>query len=244
MLAHQFPTPLNGVSMEETIRGNPWEKFNQKDEPTFYLATRYRWRWREEDAFWRASGPMVRYLWDEAYPKLPAHHTAVALGVGIGRLAVTIGRRFLRVVIVDPSLVTSQRLRDTCQRFGVCNVEPIRDVESWEEEPANLICSVLFFPHINDLVVIEEYVNKIARCLQGIALLHFDTTPKTRMEKFAERLPVRHSQGLSRHPEKRSRYDAATLRTMFTQHGLRVEDEANPHSPHHVFVLRSATVAR
>lgn len=215
---------------------SPWDKFVKDEPPVFYVATRYRWRWREEDAFWRATEPAVRSFRERAR-QLEHHRLAVGIGAGVGRLTVPLGRLFLRVKLVDPSPVTAVRLRDTCQRFGVCNVEPIRDAESWENEPADLVCSTLFFPHIGDLKIIEEYVVRIARCLQGIALLHFDTTPKTRMEKFAERLPMRHSQGLSRHPEKRSQYDAATLRTMFAQHGLRVEDEANPHSPHHVFVL-------
>jgi hypothetical protein len=222
MPAHQFPTP--------------WDRFVKDEPPVFYVATRYRWRWREEDAFWRAAEQAIRAFRDRAQ-QLAHHRLAVGIGVGVGRLAVPLGKQFLRVKVIDPSLVTAVRLRDTCQRFGVCNVEPIRDSESWEEEPADLICSTLFFPHIHELATIEQYVTKIARCLNGIAFLHFDTTPKTRMEKFAERLPIRRSQGLSRHPEKRSQYDAQALRTMFAQHGFRVEDEANPRSPHHVFVL-------
>lgn len=215
---------------------SPWDKFVKDEPPTFYVATRTRWRWREEDAFWRSTESVVRSFRERAQ-QLEHHRLAIGIGAGVGRLTVPLGRQFLRVKLVDPSQVTAVRLRDTCQRFGVCNVEPIRDVESWEDEPADLICSTLFFPHIGEMKVIEEYVTKIARCLQGIALLHFDTTPKTRMEKFAARLPTRRAPGLQRHPEKRSQYDAATLRTMFTQYGLRVEDETNTGSPHHVFVL-------
>lgn len=215
---------------------SPWDKFVKDEPPVFYVATRYRWRWREEDAFWRVTEQAVRAFRERAQ-HLEHHRLAIGIGVGVGRLTVPLGRQFLRVKLVDPSPVTAVRLRDTCQRFGVCNVEPIRDIESWEDEPADLICSTLFFPHIGELKVIEEYVTKIARCLQGIALLHFDTTPTTRMEKFTARLRARHSPSVQRHPEKRSQYDVETLRTMFTRHSLHVEDEAHPHSPHHVFVL-------
>ncbi len=218
-------------------RENPWDKLKQVDEPpVFYVATRYRWRWREEDAFWRAAESAVRSF-RERVQRLEHHRLAVGIGSGVGRLTVPLGRKFLRVKVVDPSSVTSQRLRDTCQRFGVCNVEVLRDVERWEDEPADAVCSTLFFTHIGELTIIEGYVERIARCLTGIAFLHFDTTPKTRIEKFAERLPARHPVGLQPRPEKRCQYDAATLRAMFTGHSLHVEDEANPHSSHHVFVL-------
>lgn len=221
-------------------RENPWEKLKRKDEPTFYVATRYRWRWREEDAFWRASEPMERYLWDVAYPMLSSHRCAVIIGAGAGRLAVRIAKHFTRVMLVGPGRMVVQ-LRERCQQFGVCNVEVVAAGERWSHEPVDLVCSVLHYPHIAAREAIASDVATVASCLRGVALVHVDTVPRTRVQRFTDRLPrnpLAHDPG--RTPVAYHR-DAADLRALFAQHELRIAAEFNRDSPRHVFALTPFT---
>jgi hypothetical protein len=234
--------PVTGKHMA-TARQNPWERLKQEqqDEPTFYVATRYRWRWREEDAFWRASGPLEHYLWDVAYPALASRRRAVIIGASTGRLAVPIGRRFTSVTLVERSRVVAARLRDACQRSGVCTVDARDDSEAWDDEPTDLICSALHYPHVIEQITISEDVGRMTRCLRGTALLHFDTTPQTRTQRFVNRFSVHPLAPDSARRPSAERYPADWLRALFAGKGLRIAAEFNSDSAMHVFALTPAT---
>lgn len=217
-------------------RGNPWDRF-AKDDPTFYIATHTRWRWREEDAFWKSGERTVRFMWEHVYPRLTSHRLAIEIGVGIGRLAVPIAKRFSRVKVVDASQTMLRQLQLRCQQFGVCNIEPYPESAAWDTEPADFVYSALTFQHIAELAIIERYVERMAACLSGIAFLQFDTRPQVKLEQWRARLPDRLLPRTWRQGIRRIRRSPDVLRAMFARHGLRIDEELDPNSSLHAFVL-------
>ncbi|MBI4433302.1 class I SAM-dependent methyltransferase [Candidatus Uhrbacteria bacterium] len=224
------------------VRTTPWDRF-AKECPTFYIATHTRWRWHEEDAFWRSGERTVQFIWDQVYPRLTRRFLAIEIGVGIGRLAVPMAQRFTRVKVVDASRVMLEQLRQRCTRFGHSNIDSFLDTDAWDAEPADFIYSALTFQHIAELATIEAYVAKIARCLHGVAFLQFDTRPRSPFERWRAQLPEQWMPRTWRLGMRRIRRDADVLRAMFARHHLPIIEELNPDSPLHVFLLGPATPA-
>jgi len=220
--------------------GNPWDRF-AKDDPTFYIATHTRWRWREEDAFWKSGERTVGFMWEHVYPRLTQHRLAIEIGVGIGRLAVPMAQRFRRVKVVDASSAMLHQLQLRCQQFGACNIEPLLNSTAWDAEPADFVYSALTFQHLERLAEIEEYVERISRCLDGIAFLQFDTRPQMKLEQLRGRMPERLLPKTWRRGIRRIRRSPTDLRAMFERHGLRVDEELNPNSALHAFVLSKSS---
>ena len=222
--------------MAGPLRENPWDRF-AKDDPTFYIATHTRWRWREEDAFWKSGERTVRFMWDHAYPRLTQHRLAIEIGVGIGRLAVPMAKRFMRLKVVDASPIMLGQLQLRCQQFGVCNMESYPDSAAWDTEPADFVYSALTFQHMPELQTIDGYIERIARCLNGIAFLQFDTRPQAKLAQLRGHLPDRFLPRTWRRGMRRVRRAPDVLREMFSRHGLQVEEELGPNSALHAFVL-------
>ncbi|MBI2482561.1 class I SAM-dependent methyltransferase [Candidatus Uhrbacteria bacterium] len=224
------------------VRTTPWDRF-AKECPTFYIATHTRWRWNEEDTFWRSGERTVQFIWDHVYPRLARRFLAIEIGVGIGRLAVPMAQRFVQVKVVDHSRVMLEQLRLRCARFGRPNITAFLDTAAWDTEPADFIYSALTFQHISELATIEMYVAKIARCLRGVAFLQFDTRPRSSFERWREQLPEQWMPRTWRMGMRRIRRDADVLRTLFARHHLPILEELNPDSALHVFILGAPTPA-
>lgn len=214
---------------------NPWDQF-AKDDPTFYISTKSRWR--EEDHFWRSGERTVAYIWERVYPRLPRYHLAVEIGVGIGRLAVPMAKKFRRLKVVDTSEVMLRKFKDVCAQFGVSNIESFWSTGPWDAEPADFIYSALTFQHIEDIAAVEEYILRIAGCLNGIAFLQFDTRPRTLAVRIRDRLPDwMMPKKTWRRGIRRIRRRSVDLRAMFARHHLRIIQELDPDSILHAFVV-------
>lgn len=226
---------------EQAPRENPWDRF-AKEDPTFYIATHTRRRWREEDAFWQSGQKTADFIWGHVLPMIPHHRVAVEIGCGIGRLAVPMAKRFTRVKVVDASSVMLQQLQLRCQQFGACNIETYLDDAPWDAEKADFVYSALTFQHISEFTVIERSIERIARCLSGIAFLQFDTRPQTKIEQqlihWRGQVPERFLPRTWRRGIRRIRRHSDALRAMFARHHLRIENELSPDSALHAFVLR------
>jgi len=173
---------------------------------------------------------------------IPHHRVAVEIGCGIGRLAVPMAKRFTRVKVVDASSVMLQQLQLRCQQFGACNIETYLDDAPWDAEKADFVYSALTFQHISEFTVIERSIERIARCLSGIAFLQFDTRPQTKIEQqlihWRGQVPERFLPRTWRRGIRRIRRHSDALRAMFARHHLRIENELSPDSALHAFVLR------
>ncbi len=213
---------------------NPWDKF-AKDDPQFYISSKSRWR--EEDAFWRSGEQTVAYIWEHVVAHLPRRHLAIEIGVGIGRLAVPVAKKFSRVKVVDASPFMLQHLQETCARFGVCNFELYHAADAWDAEPADFIYSAFTFQHIEDIAKIEEYIHRSAQCLAGVAFFQFDTRPMTVGLRIRNRLPDVMLPKLHRRGIRRIRRRSEDIRVLFARHGLRIINELNPDSILHAFIV-------
>ena len=224
---------------ETTITVNPWDRF-AKEDPTFYIATHTRWRWREEDAFWRSGEQTVVHIWNVIERHLTARRVAVEIGVGIGRLAVPMAKRFRRLKVVDRSRVMLEQLRIRCASHGACNVASFHEDDAWDAEPMDFVYSALTFQHVVDDAIIERYLTRVAAHLAGVAYLQFDTRPQNVFARWRDHVPDRALPRAWQGGMRRIRRRSSAIREMFTRNILAVLEELNPESSLHAFVIARA----
>lgn len=203
----------------------------------FYITTKVKDRWREEDAFWQSGTVTSQFIWDAVSSFVRGNRLAIELGCGIGRLAVPMSKKFLRLKVVDVSPFMLEKLRSRCAQFGVANMLCCVASEPWWNEPADFIYSALMLQHLESFDEIEEYIRRIAQCLHGAAFLQFDTRPPSGFAAARRYmpdmlLPRTHRRGIRRH-----RRDPHDLRALLEEHGLRVVNERNPGTALHAFVV-------
>lgn len=192
---------------------------------------------RDERVFWDSGERTAAFILDHVAPHLDRRAVAVDIGVGIGRIAIPIARRFECVRAVDASTVMLEQLRSACERFGITNAEPYRSDDRWDVEPADLVYSVLTFQHLEDFAVIDAYVARIARCLRGVAYLQFDTRTLTVASQVKGRLPDWCVPWTWRRGMRRYRRDPEAIRRVYTREGLRIVREITPNTALHGFIL-------
>ncbi|MFH1098945.1 MAG: hypothetical protein V1723_03425, partial [Candidatus Uhrbacteria bacterium] len=130
-----------------------------------------------------------------------------------------------------------RRLGDLTGRFGVTNVELLNNDEPWDVEAVDFCFSASFFSAISDVGIIDRQLRRLARCLRGIALLHFDTRPRTLADQVGERVhywahAARPSRVSLLHTE-----DAAVVRSRLTECNFQIVAEFNPGTAEHLIAV-------
>ncbi|MDO8425184.1 MAG: class I SAM-dependent methyltransferase [bacterium] len=222
--------------MEQRTHDTPWDKF-AKEDPMFYITTRRKKRWREEDAFWQSGEVTAQFIWDLVAPHITSYELAIELGCGIGRLAVPMAKKFNRLKVVDISPHMLQKLRERCESFGVGNLSCCLPTDPWWEEPADFIYSALMFQHLERFEEIEEYVQRIAQCLRGAAFLQCDTRPRNWFVAARRMVPDALLPRTQRRGMRRHRRDPDAIRALLHMVGLRIVAERDPGTELHVFIV-------
>src|SRR5215470_15618080 len=173
-----------------------WERF-ANDDPYAYILTELK-RLERQD-FWQSGHKTVR---EELLPVITtqgiANRSALEIGCGLGRLVFPLATYFQRVLGVDvaPEMVRRARLfaRDngiTNTQFSV--ISGASDLLNRGELTGNIdfVYSWLVFQHLPNFETITEYLHATAFLLHddGIALLQFDTRPKSLTYSLKTALP-------------------------------------------------------
>ncbi|MDO8463526.1 MAG: class I SAM-dependent methyltransferase [bacterium] len=222
--------------MRPVIGLNPWDRF-AKEDPMFYIATRRKAQWREEDAFWASGEQTTAFIWDAVAPHVRGNRLAIELGCGIGRLAVPMSKKFIRLKVVDVSPYMLEKLQQRCQQFGVGNMSCHLSTTVWYEEPADFIYSALMLQHLERFDDVEEYIRKIAQCLSGVAFLQFDTRPRNMFVAARRAVPDVFLPRTQRRGIRRHRRDPHAIRAIFRRYGFRIIEERDPGTALHAFVV-------
>ncbi|MFH1430063.1 MAG: class I SAM-dependent methyltransferase [Candidatus Uhrbacteria bacterium] len=218
------------------LQESPWDKF-AKEDPMFYITTRSKERWREEDAFWKSGERTTDFIWQHLAPHIRTHRVAVEIGCGIGRLAVPMARRFVNLKVVDASPFMLSKLQQRCGQYGVGNISCYLPAQDWWSEPVDCVYSALTFQHLESFAEIENYVAKISRCLRGAAFLQFDARPLGTLSAMKRYLPDDLLPRMHRRGIRRIRRHPRELRALFRAYGLRTVQELDERSALHAFIL-------
>ncbi len=172
---------------------------------------------------------------------LPGHELAVEFGCGVGRLLSPMARHFDRLIGVDIAPTMIEKLNANCRRFDVQNVTGVLADEPWERScGADLIYSWLVFQHIEEIGCIEDALRRLAAALhpRGVALLQFDTRPRTQAYQLRNAVPDILLPRPWRRGIRRIRRSPDVPAKILEDAGFeRVRDEGKG-TQEHVFVLR------
>ncbi len=172
---------------------------------------------------------------------LPGHELVVEFGCGVGRLLIPMARHFDRLVGVDIAPTMIEKLNANCRRFDVQNVTGVLADEPWERScSADLIYSWLVFQHIEDIGIIEDALSRLAAALQprGVALLQFDTRPRSPASRLRNALPDILLPRPWRRGIRRIRRSPDVLAKILEDAGFEGVREEGKGTEEHVFVLR------
>lgn len=225
---------------------NRWDEFAQENAEYYILTTNdldYSTPSGMASFFESGRREAARIL-DEAGGHLTAHHTALEIGCGVGRLAIPMARTFDRVIGVDISPTMLAKLAENTRDAQLSNVTGFLAGEPWDKQgPVDFAYSRIVFQHIEDWEVIEDNVTRIASCLadRGIASLHFDTRPRSLAYEALRIAPDKVLRRQWRRGIRRVRRSAADVEALLRQHGLRVVTQLRPGTELHVFIAARHT---
>jgi GT2 family glycosyltransferase/SAM-dependent methyltransferase len=222
----------------EAVRSLSWETFAHTD-PQYYIDPTLGPGVALEE--FRESGRGIVEWAVEWAGELPGHERALEIGCGLGRNTVHLARHFGHVDGVDVSGTMVRRARERGLPANVAlHALSGRDLRPLPDAGYAMAFSHLVFQHVEPLDVIASYLREIARVLQprGVAVLQFDTRPRSPGLRQAYRLPDRLLPRANRRGIRRHRRDAQVIRGLAEQAGLTIEEELGVASAAHWLRLR------
>jgi cyclopropane fatty-acyl-phospholipid synthase-like methyltransferase len=207
-----------------------WERF-AKENPEFYISSidGIDYSTKEGQDFFYDSGieETERFL-NRVRKYLNQYEKALEIGCGIGRMTLPHAKLFKEVYGVDISQTMLEKLNLMAKNRGISNIKTFTPDLYWDiPDCFDYIYSHAVFQHIPDFFIIESYIRRISNSLkkEGIAQLHFKTTPETLFHKIREYMPDfllpktqrRGIRCISRSPN--------LLKELFTKNNLKVIDE-------------------
>ena len=224
---------------------NRWEHFARED-AEYYVLTGIG---RSADAagleqFFESGREAAAAIMREVADLLPGHALAVEFGCGVGRLLIPVAPHFDRLIGVDVAPTMIEKLNANCRRFGVQNVTGVLADEPWERScGADLVYSWLVFQHIEDIGIIEDSLSRLAAALKtrGVALLQFDTRPRTQAYRLRNALPDILLPRPWRRGIRRIRRSPDDLAKILTDAGLQPVRQEGKGTAEHVFIVRKAS---
>lgn len=168
--------------------------------------------------------------------ELPDHGRAVEIGCGVGRNTVHLARHFERVdgVDISPTMISSALARGVPEGVHLHAVSG-RDLRPLPDGAFALAFSHLVFQHVESAQDIAAYLRETARVLEpgGVAVLHFDTRPRTPLVRLVQRMPDALLPRDRRRGIRRHRREAEEVRGYGQAAGLALEAELGPGTAHH-----------
>jgi len=212
-----------------------WEQFAQED-PLYYVDMAHD---GNPERFWAEGRKSARDLLARAKPHLAGNDAVTEIGCGVGRLLIPMAQHFRRASGVDVAPTMLRLLREYSRAQGV-EIHGFLPEDAWDAHLNDLIYSKIVFRHIAERSVLKTYVARIADALQptGIAVLDFDTRPKTIPYRLRNQMPDLLLPRAWRSGARGTRRSSGTLRRWFSECGLDVIEERAPESGAHEFILR------
>lgn len=216
-----------------------WEGFAQRD-PIYYILARRG----AEEALLESGRREVSRILSALGPQLGRRRLAVDVGCGLGRLSLPLAAEFERVIAVDVAPTMLSRLRESCVRERITNVEPMLATEPWGREDADLVVSCLTLQHVDDVDDVAACIAQVARSLApgGLAWIQVDSRRRTPLYALRNRLPDFVLPALWRRGIRRIRRPAAIYGALFDRVHLAIVTERHAGTERHVYVLRNVAV--
>lgn len=213
--------------------GTSWEQFARRD-PQYYIDPTLGPGVGIEE--FREGGRGI-VDWAVAWAgELPSRARALEIGCGVGRNTVHLARHFTEVdgVDVSPSMVAAAVERGLPAGVHLHALSG-RDLRPLPDGAFALAFSHLVFQHIESEDDIAGYLRELARVLMpgGVAVLHYDTRPRSPLVSIAHRLPDRLLPRDRRRGIRRCRRDPERIRALGQAAGLVLEAEREPGSDRH-----------
>lgn len=212
-----------------------WEQFAQED-PLYYVDMAHD---GNPERFWAEGRKSAEDLLARAEPHLAGTESVIEIGCGVGRLLIPMTHHFRRASGVDvaPTMLKLLRKHSRAQDLEIGAFLPD---EAWDDRENDLIYSKIVFRHIAERSVLKTYVVRIASALKptGVAVLDFDTRPKTIPYRLRNRVPDLLLLRAWRSGARGTRRSSGTLRRWFADCGLDVVEERAPESGAPEFILR------
>jgi ubiquinone/menaquinone biosynthesis C-methylase UbiE len=163
------------------------------------------------------------------------------LGCGLGRITVAAAPHFDSVVGVDISarMLEQARTLDPPENVSFVHITTA-DLPELTDGSFDFAGCFSVFQHIPDESVIATYVKAIGRVLRpgARAILHFNTASESTLRRLVLALPDWMLPRKNRRFMRRSRRDPERVRELIAQAGLTVEEERDPASVLHHFLVR------
>jgi SAM-dependent methyltransferase len=215
-----------------------WERFAARD-PMFYIdSSREDW---DRDSF-LVTGEATVTRWMEWLGDRVGRGAALEIGCGLGRTSVALAKRFDRVVGVDISSAMIDQARAFAPPTNVDYTVVPGDgtLPGLADETFDFVVSVAVFQHVPDEAVISTYLEEIHRVSRqgGVALLHFDTKPRSLVREIGYKLPDfmlarTRARFMRRYPRA-----ADSIRALAGGAGFALDQERNPATANHYLTLR------
>ena len=177
-----------------------WEIFANQD-AKFYICTDV-----PSEKFFKSGELLILELWNKIENLVLEKETALEIGCGIGRLTIPLSKIFKQIYAVDISPTMLAKLKQECDKREILNITGVVPDGNWiQPDLYNFVMSVIVFQHIDDLMVIENYVRGAFKSLKksGIAIFQFDTRPQNILYHARNIIPDRvlsqtHRKGIRR----------------------------------------------
>jgi SAM-dependent methyltransferase len=218
-----------------------WEQFAQED-PLYYVDMAHD---GTPERFWAEGRASAQDLLSRAEPYLTDAESVTEIGCGVGRLLIPTAQHFRQAAGVDVAPTMLKLLREHSRQEGL-EIDGFLPDEAWDARTNDLIYSKIVFRHIADRSILKAYVARIAGALAptGVAVLDFDTRPKTIPYRLRNQVPDLFLPRTWRRGARGTRRSSDTLRRWFSEYGLDVIEERAPESGAHEFILRPAGAGR
>jgi len=210
-----------------------WERFARED-PLHYIDPTVSPGMSIEQ-FVASGEPLVAVALDWAAP-LPGHARALEIGCGVGRFTTALAQRFARVDAID----VSPTMLALAGRLGLpanahLHLGSGRDLSGLSDGAFDLAFSHLVFQHIAERSAIRSYLGELTRTLRpgGVAVLQFDTRPRSAAATALHALPDPLLPRLRRRGARRHRVPQRLLRAWVDDAGLTLGAERGTGTAEH-----------
>lgn len=224
---------------------NRWEAFSQAN-AEFYILTKkgVDYSKPEGQELFYSSGVQTTVTYLARVEKyLNCAEKALEIGCGIGRLTFPHAKVFKEIFAVDISTTMLAKLNRNANTNMVLNIKTFTPNQCWDI-PKNLdyVYSWLTFQHIQELSVIENYIQRIGKALkkQGVAQLHFDTRYNNVFYQIRNNLPDFLLPEIHHRGIRRIRRNSCVLRELFKNNQLDILEEISRETADHTFILQKA----